>query len=73
MTEENHWQFKVVCSPKDFDLFFSNAKGKRAQALALCGACPVSNQCLDHAIENNIEHGIFGGKTPEQRRKTNVK
>ena len=71
MTEENHWQFKVACTPNDFDLFFSNAKGKRAQALALCHSCPVQKNCLEHAIVNNVEHGIFGGKTPEQRKAMN--
>jgi len=28
----------------------------------------VQKNCLEHAILNNVEHGIFGGKTPEQRK-----
>lgn len=62
------WQLKANCSPDDFDLFFSNARTKRKQALSLCNQCSVQQACLEYAIENNIEHGIYGGRTPEQRK-----
>ena len=68
MNKISGWQLEANCSPDDFDLFFSNSKTKRKQALSLCGTCPVINECLDYAMENNVEHGIYGGKTPEQRK-----
>jgi len=49
-------------------LFFSNARTKRKQALSLCNQCSVQQACLEYAIENNVEHGIYGGRTPEQRK-----
>lgn len=68
MDKINGWQLEANCSPDDFDLFFSNSRTKRKQALSLCNQCSVQQACLDYAIDNNVEHGIYGGKTPEQRK-----
>ena len=38
-----------------------------ANAKALCRVCPVANLCLDFALDNNEEHGIWGGLTPQER------
>jgi WhiB family redox-sensing transcriptional regulator len=73
MDKISGWQLKANCSPNDFDLFFSNSKTKRKQALSLCNTCPVIDECLDYAIENNVEHGIYGGRTSEQRKARNVR
>lgn len=37
-------------------------------ALYLCHVCPVRQQCADYATTNNIQDGIWGGLTPQQRR-----
>ena len=50
-------------------LFFSEESEKRiAQAKAICATCPMVQACLDHAIKNNCEFGIFGGLTPAERK-----
>lgn len=72
MDKKIGWQLRANCSPDDFDLFFSNSRTKRKQALALCNTCEVSKECLSYAIENAVEHGIYGGKTPEQRKGKNA-
>lgn len=38
-------------------------------ATVLCAGCAVINDCLKYALENNEEHGIFGGTTPKDRAK----
>ena len=41
----------------------------RAHALHVCWDCPVRPQCLAYAIEAEEHEGIWGGKTPDQRRR----
>lgn len=40
-----------------------------AHAIAICKQCPVKADCLDDAIDGKLEHGIYGGLTPRQRRR----
>jgi len=65
------WQFQAMCRVEDSDIFFSELASKVARAKAVCSTCPVQKQCLDFAISNNIEEGIFGGLTFDER-KNNV-
>lgn len=36
-------------------------------ARALCAGCPFRQECLDAAILNKDEYGIFGGLDPDER------
>lgn len=36
-------------------------------AKSLCASCDVVEQCLQFALDNKIEYGIWGGTTPEER------
>lgn len=56
------------CNP---DMFFPNHnKGEHADAaIEFCSNCLVQNQCLTYAVKNKIEDGIWGGTTPETRKK----
>ncbi|TMK81786.1 MAG: WhiB family transcriptional regulator, partial [Actinobacteria bacterium] len=42
---------------------------EEAEALSICATCPVRAQCLDYAIRNRETYGIWGGTTPDQRRR----
>ena len=49
-------------------LFFSDtSKSRIAKAKALCADCPITSKCLQFAIDEGIEYGIFGGCTPDER------
>ena len=50
------------------NLFFSELKSKVAKAKAICDTCPVAKECLDFALSEDIEFGIFGGATPQERK-----
>ena len=39
-----------------------------ARARAVCAACAVRAECLDHALRARIQHGIWGGKSERERR-----
>jgi WhiB family redox-sensing transcriptional regulator len=49
------------------DIFFSARKRDKALALATCASCVVRDECLQFALDNGDEFGIFGGMTAEQR------
>jgi WhiB family redox-sensing transcriptional regulator len=56
---------------QDADLWHP-ANGNRAgaqRAKAICGLCPVRQECLEWALQVNEEHGVWGGTTPLERRK----
>lgn len=64
------WMDEAACrGRKDVDFFPEVGYNSKApQAVRLCSVCPVKDDCLDFAIVNNIEHGIWGGTNPRQRR-----
>lgn len=49
-------------------LFFSESPKKIAKAKSLCGQCPAITKCLEYALDQEIEFGIFGGTTPQERK-----
>lgn len=66
------WREKAACRGMDTNFFFPklgvNAKQVR-EIKAICASCPVTVQCLDIALEQDIDnHGFFGGTSPNERR-----
>lgn len=62
------WLQDAACTDSGVDFFpevglYSAVK----KAVAICETCPVKQECLDFAMENKIEYGIWGGKTPANR------
>ena len=37
------------------------------RARAICKGCPVTGTCLEYALENRIEHGVWGGCSERER------
>ncbi len=50
-------------------MFYPATADEEAEALALCATCPVRTECLQYALRNSENHGIWGGTTPEERRR----
>jgi WhiB family transcriptional regulator, redox-sensing transcriptional regulator len=66
------WE-QAACQAADPELFFpvagaGAALAEIARAKAVCGRCPVREQCLDYAIESGQAHGVWGGATVDERR-----
>jgi WhiB family redox-sensing transcriptional regulator len=62
----------VPCTAADPDLFFPPSyggthKGLVRAAKALCAHCSVRRECLDRALTDKEEFGIWGGTTPWER------
>jgi WhiB family redox-sensing transcriptional regulator len=68
------WRVDAACREQDTELFFpvgptSEVDAATALARAVCERCPVSDACLHDALTLRIEHGIWGGTTPQEREK----
>ena len=63
------WADKGLCVGSDPDLFFPQRGEDMSCACEMCRSCPVRQACLDYAIESNQRFGIWGGKSPSQRRR----
>lgn len=62
------WAIEAACGSVESDLFFP-AAADYAPALAVCEACPVRSECLDHALAHGETEGVWGGKTPQERKR----
>ncbi|MEV6841613.1 WhiB family transcriptional regulator [Streptomyces sp. NPDC051133] len=61
------WAAHAVCRTTDPDELFAEGAAQN-QAKALCTGCPVRTECLAHALDHRIEHGVWGGMTERERR-----
>lgn len=43
------------------EFFFSESPTDLAAAQAVCGDCEVRVRCLEYALENAVEWGVWGG------------
>ena len=63
------WTNQAACRGTDTEIFYPVTSDEEAEALSICATCPVRAQCLDDALRNREIYGIWGGTTPEQRRR----
>lgn len=66
------WRASAAClGHDDPDLWTgTGVPGKvPVEALRVCVACPVRTQCLDMALEQTDDHGVWGGTTEGARRR----
>jgi WhiB family transcriptional regulator, redox-sensing transcriptional regulator len=66
--EENNWLDRARCRGVDPDQFFVRGVAQARPALRICDRCVVKEQCLQYAIDNEIDFGVWGGLTERQRR-----
>lgn len=68
------WQNKAECRGEPTELFFMDIEEisinhiKMREARAICDRCQVKKECLDFALINNIDYGVWGGTSPYQRK-----
>ena len=65
------WYEQAACQGRGWQEFFDEPDPTVAQRT--CARCPVRMPCLRFAITQNIDNGIWGGLTPEQRRRTRTR
>lgn len=66
------WMDRSACLDSDPELFFPEGRYQEAwikEAKAVCRSCPVRELCLERALDNKEEFGVFGGTTLADRRR----
>lgn len=71
MTVSLKWMMDAACTQTNPDMFFPNDREEAIDALKVCATCRVTQQCLEYAKRNGFNDGVWGGKTPRQRRDIN--
>ncbi|MFD8211512.1 WhiB family transcriptional regulator [Streptomyces sp. NPDC059695] len=67
MRVNEHWMVSAVCRTAHADELFVEGQAQ-SRAKTLCTGCPVRAECLAHALDSRIEHGVWGGMTERERR-----
>ncbi len=63
------WQTYARCTEVDPEIFFPERGGSSKAARAVCRDCPVRMQCLEYALNNKEQFGIWGGTSERERRR----
>jgi WhiB family redox-sensing transcriptional regulator len=67
------WRHNAACLTEDPELFFPIGNTGPAiqqieEAKAVCRRCTVATICLQWALENNQDSGVWGGLSEDERR-----
>ena len=66
---ECEWMARGRCRDLDPAIFFpSDGIGVQA-AQRICSECPVKSPCLEYALVNRVDHGVWGGTSERERRR----
>ena len=72
--ENMKWREEASCKGIDVTVFIPNeGKGITGRqtyqkARTFCDGCSVVKECLEYALAEGMEFGMFGGKTPRERK-----
>jgi WhiB family redox-sensing transcriptional regulator len=61
------WTEEASCRGMDPAVFFPSDGTGVQEAAAICAGCPVKAPCLEYALVNRIQHGVFGGLSERAR------
>ncbi len=67
--DERPWVAYAACRGADADLFFPGNDLNPREALKICRACPVREECLEYALSARERYGVWGGTTARERRR----
>lgn len=67
--EETDWMALGKCRELPPTTFFPSDGVGVDVARRICEDCPVKSPCLEYAIRNRIDHGVWGGASERERRR----
>lgn len=67
--DDRSWMLDAKCLDADPEAFFPEKGGSTREAKRICNACPVQDECLEWALENEERFGIWGGMSERERRR----
>jgi WhiB family redox-sensing transcriptional regulator len=67
------WRDRAACLTVDPELFFpvgntGPAVEQIERAKSVCSHCPVTEHCLQYALDTNQDSGVWGGLSEDERR-----
>lgn len=62
------WMDEASCLDVPPEIMFSRRPDARQRGRATCAGCPVRIECSEYALDEQIEHGLFGGLDEDERR-----
>ena len=66
---DTEWMSRGKCRDLSPSIFFpSDGLGVQV-AQEICAQCPVSTMCLEYALAERVDHGVWGGASERERRR----
>lgn len=66
---DTSWMARGSCREQRPALFFPNDGVGVDAARRVCAGCPVKGPCLEYALTERIDHGVWGGASERERRR----
>ena len=63
------WMAEGNCRAHPPSVFFPSDGVGVEVARRICADCPVRRDCLEYALRNGIDHGVWGGTSERERRR----
>ena len=65
----DEWMAQAACRNEPPATFFPSDGVGVEVARRICADCPVKRPCLEYALHNRIDHGVWGGASERERRR----
>ena len=66
---DTSWMARGNCRDEAPARFFPSDGVGVDHARRICATCPVQEPCLEYALEQRIDHGVWGGASERERRR----
>jgi WhiB family transcriptional regulator, redox-sensing transcriptional regulator len=63
------WRELALCVQVDPELWFPESGQPNGKAKLVCGWCDVQAECLAFPLRANEQYGVWGGLSPDERRR----
>ena len=64
-----NWMAGAKCHGLPPAVFFPNDGQGVQAAQRICAGCSVAEACLEYALANRVDHGVWGGRSERERRR----
>jgi WhiB family redox-sensing transcriptional regulator len=64
-----NWMGQGNCRDHPPSTFFPSDGVGVELARRICATCPVQAPCLEYALRNRVDHGVWGGTSERERRR----
>ncbi len=66
---DTSWMARGNCRDQPPSRFFPSDGVGVELARRICSSCPVKEPCLEYALDQRVDHGVWGGASERERRR----